>query len=95
MKYLSEITKQAYNSVEELEAAEKKALEAKDARKAEADKVSKSYEAMKKARLDYEKATQEYQDTLAAFCEKYGSYKTTLKPGEIFTIDPFFRFFNF
>lgn len=95
MKYLSEVTKQAYDSIEELEAAEEKALKAKDERKVEADKVSKAYEAMKKARLEYEKATQAYQDALGAFCEKYGSYKTTLKSGEIYCIDPFFRFFNF
>jgi hypothetical protein len=42
MKYFSEVDHKVYDSVEELEAAEKKALEAKDARKAESEKVEKA-----------------------------------------------------
>lgn len=95
MKYFSELDHKVYDSVEELEAAEKKALEAKDARKAEAEKVEKAYGAMKEAKKAYEVATEEYQKALSAFCDKYGSYKTTLRPGELFNLDPFWKFFYF
>ena len=95
MKYFSEETKKVQDSIEELEAAEKKALEVKDARKIEAEKVTKAYNAMKEAKQAYEVATQEYQSALTEFCSKYGAYKTTLRPGELFSIDPFWKFFNF
>jgi phage-related tail protein len=78
MKYFSELDHKVYDSVEELEAAEKKALEAKDARKAEAEKVEKAYGAMKEAKKAYEVATEEYQKALSAFCDKYGSYHRTI-----------------
>ncbi len=95
MKYYSEMVKKVFDSVEELEAAEKKAEEARDARKIEADKVEKAYTAMKEAQKAYEVATQEYNKTLVDFCNKYGSYKTTLRPGDMLKIDPFWSFFNF
>lgn len=95
MKYFSTETKKVYDTVEELEAAEKKALEAKDARKVEAEKVEKAYTAMKEAKKAYEVATHDYQQALSEFCDKYGTYKTTLRPGELFDLDPFFKFFNF
>lgn len=95
MKYFSEIDHKVYDSVEELEAAEKKALEAKDARKAESEKVEKAYNAMRKAKKAYEVATEDYQKALSDFCDKYGSYKTTLRPGQLFDLDPFWKFFNF
>lgn len=95
MKYYSEVTKKVYDSTEELEAAEKTALAAKDERKAASEKVEKAQTAMKEAKKAYEVATQEYQDELSKFCNKYGSYKTTLRAGDLFTIDPFWKFFNF
>jgi hypothetical protein len=50
---------------------------------------------MKEAKKAYEVATHDYQQALSEFCDKYGTYKTTLRPGELFDIDPFFKFFNF
>jgi predicted nucleic acid-binding Zn-ribbon protein len=95
MKYFSETTKKIYDSIEELEAAEKEAAAAKDARKAESEKVEKAYSAMKEAKKAYEVATEDYQKALSDFCDKYGSYKTTLRPGELFDLDPFWKIFNF
>lgn len=95
MKQFSEETKKVYDSVEELEKAEKAALIAKDERKAEAEKVEKAYKAMKEAKQAYEIATHDYQTALTKFCGKYGAYKTTLRPGELFDLDPFWKFFNF
>lgn len=95
MKFYSEVCHKVYDSVEDLEAAEKEALEAKDARKIEAEKVEAAYKAMKEAKHDYEVATQKCQEALSNFCAKYGTYKTTVRPGDMFYIDPFFKFFNF
>ena len=95
MKYFSEVDHKIQESVEALEEAEKKALAAKDARKAESEKVEKAYVAMKEAKKAYEVAIQEYQESLKKFCDKYGAYKTTLKNGEMFDIDPFWKFFMF
>ena len=95
MKYFSEMTKKVYDSVEELEAAEKKAQEAKDERKVASEKVEAAYHVMKEAKQTYEKTVEAYNDELAKFCNKYGSYKTTLRPGELFNLDPFWKFFNF
>lgn len=95
MKYFSTETKKVQDTIEELEAAEKQALAAKDARKAESEKVEKAYATMKETKKAYEVATQEYQEALTTFCDKYGPYKTTLKNGEMFSIDPFWKFFMF
>ena len=50
---------------------------------------------MKEAKQTYEIATHAYQTALSDFCAKYGAYKTTLHPGELFDLDPFWKFFNF
>lgn len=95
MKYFSTETKKVYDTVEELEEAEKAAAAAKDERKEAAEKVETAYKAMKEAKQAYEIATQEYQQELSKFCDKYGAYKTTIRSGDLFTIDPFWKFFNF
>jgi hypothetical protein len=50
---------------------------------------------MREAKKAYEVATEDYQKALSDFCDKYGSYKTTLRPGQLFDLDPFWKFFNF
>ena len=78
MKYLSEKTNKAYESVEELQKAEKdfdSAKEAEDKKKQErADDAKKVEDAHSKAL----EATKAYEDTLEQFIDKYGSYHHTI-----------------
>ena len=95
MKYYSESVRKMYDTIEELEAAEKEAEKAKDERKAAADVVEAAYKEMNDARVAYDKAVQNYNETLSDFCNKYGSYKKTLRAGDVIKLDPFWNFFNF
>ena len=78
MKYLSEKTNKVYESVEELQKAEKNfdsAKEAEDKKKQErADDDKKVADAYSKAL----EATKAYEDTLEQFIDKYGSYHHTI-----------------
>ena len=94
MRYLADDGK-LYDTIKEAEAADNVAAKAKDERKAAAEKVEKAYAAMNEAREAYEKAVDSYNDELLKFCDKYGTYKKTLKPGDAYRLDPFLRFLNF
>lgn len=72
MKYYSEITRKKYDTVEALEADEKKvaettSLRAKDAKEVE-QAIKEAYEAEKRA-----------NDKIGKFIDTYGSFKTTMK----------------
>jgi len=97
MKIMSEKTGKEYKSVEECLAAEKeydKALAEKKAAEEKALAVAKQQkevaiaerkafaEKVEDKRQALIKAQQEYRDELAAFCNKYGAYHVTLKPGD-------------
>jgi len=71
MKYYSEITKQVYDSEAACYAAERKEKAKTDARKKEAEKVET-------ARKKLAEARDEYENTLAEFCKKYGAYHTSI-----------------
>lgn len=75
MKYYSEVTKEMYDNVQALKAAEKAAEEAKNGRAEAAKKVTEalkeSWDAQKKA-----------DKLLDEFLKKYGSFKTTIKDTE-------------
>jgi seryl-tRNA synthetase len=83
MKYLSEKTKVAYDTVDELEKAEKEfdekqtAIELKKTERAEAaKKVDEAYAKAIKAR-------KEADELLTEFCKKYGAYhKTYTEPSD-------------
>ena len=77
MKYYSEITKNMYNSVEDLQKAEKAMEDRTNERKNAAEKVDKAYNNMVKAR-------KEYETELSDFCEKYGTYHKSIKSNEDF-----------
>ena len=70
MKYYSEITKKVYDTVNELKQAEDAVNEKANARKLDAEKVEKAYNAYLDARKEYEK-------TLTDFCNKHGAYHKT------------------
>lgn len=70
MKYYSDVTKKLYESVDELKKAEAELTDRAAARKKDADKVEKAYDAYIEARKEYEKV-------LADFCNKYGAYHKT------------------
>lgn len=72
MKYYSEITKKMYNSVKELEQAEKEISDKNNARKEDAAKVEKAYK-------DWVAARENYSKVLSDFCAKHGPYHQTLK----------------
>lgn len=73
MKYYSDVTKKMYETISDLEAAEKEASEKTNARKEDAAKVEAAFNEMVTARKKYEKALRE-------FCEKHGAYHRTIKP---------------
>jgi len=72
MKYFSEITKELYDSKEDLVAAEVKATKAKSDREVKAKEVEKL---LKEAT----EATKKANKALNDFVKEYGSFKTTLK----------------
>lgn len=95
MKYYSETTKKMYDSIKELEVAEAEALKEKDARKEAAEKVKAAANQVNEAYLAYQTACEEHNKVLREFCEKYGSYKTTVRSGDIKTLDPLQELLNF
>ena len=77
--YKSEITGKLYDSEKELGEAEKEVSEAQkreEAKKAERAAAAKEVENLLKEASD---AHVKAQKALADFCDKYGSFKTTLK----------------
>lgn len=77
MKYFSEVTNKTYDTVEALEKAELTVKNEKNERAAAAAKVN---EKLKVAR----EAQKEANDAIHDFCEKYGTFKTTIKDSDIF-----------
>lgn len=75
MKYYSEITKKMYDSVKELEKAEKETNDKNNARKEDAMKVERAEKAWIEARENYTK-------TLNEFCAKHGPYHKTIDKDE-------------
>lgn len=75
MKYFSEITNKTYDSVKELEAAEKLVNDKTTKRKEAAKVVEDSYQ-------KYIAARKEWRKNLNDFCKEYGAYHTSFKPGE-------------
>ena len=79
MKYFSEITKNVYNTPEELETAEKEVL---DKQKAQEEKSAKRAERAKEVEEAYAKAAdvkEQADKLLNEFLKDYGSFHTTLK----------------
>ena len=76
MKYYSEITRDLYDSKDELVKAEVEATKAKNER---ADKAKEVTELIKAANEAQKKAN----DALKAFIKEYGSFKTTIKDSDV------------
>ena len=100
MKYLSEVTKKVYDTVDELNAEEEKVLTARKERElAEAEKKAKREERAKevetaiKEALDAQKIA---NDKLQAFCADYGAFHTSIKDADAIlgNLDPFHNFFK-
>lgn len=78
MKYLSELTNKSYDTVEELELAEKEHQELLDK---EEEKKAKRAERAKEVKAAFVKACEEQDkanELLKAFVEDYGSYHTSI-----------------
>ena len=76
MKYYSEVTKKVYDTVEDLEKAEKVLTDKAAARKKDAAEVEKAFEAAIAAQKNYEKL-------LTEFCSKHGAYHKTIKADDV------------
>ena len=72
MKYYSEVTKKMYDTVKDLEKAEKEIKDKNDERKTAAAAVEKAYNELVEARERYSKV-------LNDFCSKYGAYHQSIK----------------
>ena len=84
MKYYSEITKKPYDTIEDLETAEKKAEEAKqanlekrNARTKAAKEVEDAINAAQEAQKKADEAKRVAGQKLNAFCREYGAYHTS------------------
>lgn len=83
MKYYSEITKKMYDTVKDLEKAEKEIKDKNDERKTAAAAVERAYdhfvEVRKKASDEVAIARDNYSKALNDFCSKYGAYHQSIK----------------
>ena len=98
MKYFSEITGKVYDTTEALQSAEIAVKEAEEKEKAKKEQAiaerKECAAAVDAARKEMVAAQKKYRDTLEKFCQKYGSYHTTLNVSEIPTLfDHFFSLF--
>ena len=100
MKYLSEVTKKVYDTVDELNAEEEKVLTARKERElAEAEKKAKREERAKEVEESLKFALEAQKDAnekLQAFCKDYGTFHTSLKDADMVlgNYDPFRNFFK-
>jgi len=96
MKYFSEITNKVYDTPEALQTAELAVKEAEEKEKVKKEKAAAERKeraaAVDAARKEMVAAQKKYKDALEDFCNRYGSYHTTLNVSEIPTL--FDRFFN-
>lgn len=83
MKFYSEITKKMYDTMRELDKAEKEAKDKNDERKTAAAAVERAYDELvavrKKASEEVTAAQDNYSKALNDFCSKYGAYHQTIK----------------
>lgn len=100
MKYVSEITKKAYDSEKECLAAEKEFKEKQEAAKAKKEKIAAERTARAKEVEEAYKvavnASNAYREKLNAFIKDYGSYHMTYSNTRDLVNDVFesvFRFF--
>ena len=87
MKYYSELTKQLYDTKEDLTKAEVEMTKSKSERAERAKEVT---EALKVAT----EATKKANDLLKQFINDYGSFKTTFKEEDCDLRDPFWTLFD-
>lgn len=95
MRYFSELTRKMYDTVEDLQVAEAEAMKEKDARKEMADKVQEASKKVSEAYDAYKEACKERDKVLTEFCDKYGSYKTTVRSNDVKMFDPLEELLNF
>lgn len=72
MKYYSEVTRKMYDTIKDLEKAEKEIKDRNDGRKIAAAAVEKAYNELVEARERYSKV-------LNNFCSEYGAYHQSIK----------------
>ena len=87
MKYFSEQLNRLFDSAEELETAEAKAIAEENAKK-EAEQKKAAERKARAAEVDAARtamleATKRYNDVLAKFCKDYGAYHCSVKSDEV------------
>ena len=87
MKYFSEQLNRLFDSAEELETAEAKAIAEENARK-EAEQKKAAERKARAAEVDAARtamleATKRYNDVLTQFCKDYGSYHCSVRSDEV------------
>lgn len=87
MKYFSEQLNRLFDSAEELETAEAKAIAEENARKEAEQKKAAERKAraaeVEEARKAMMEATKHYNDVLAKFCKDYGAYHCSVKSDDV------------
>jgi septal ring factor EnvC (AmiA/AmiB activator) len=79
MKYYSEITNKVYDTEELLNKAEEAEAAKKEAEIAKRNERSQNAKKVEEARKKATEAINAYEKELKDFCEKYGSYHTSIE----------------
>ena len=87
MKYYSDKTKKIYDTVEQLQAAEKKYDEAHAAEIKKAEERKKRAAEVSEARKELANAQKKYNDLLNKFVKDYGSYHETYTDKDVDSIE--------
>lgn len=87
-RYYSDITNKLYDSMSDLEKAEKKITAEREEKKAKEQKKADERKAraqeVDELQKAYVKARKEYTDALEKFCKDYGTYHTSVSTDNLF-----------
>lgn len=96
MKYYSELTKSLYDSEEELKIAEEKINAEKEQKEKDLKELQEFWDAMNKAKEEYEKAEISFYNKKREYVKKYGecylTYSTSIEGNNFDIMDYFFHF---
>ena len=94
MKYYSDKTKKIYDTVEQLQAAEKKYDDAHAAEIKKAEERKRRADEIAAARKDLQNAQKKYNELVNKFIKDYGSYHATYNGEDVSAMDVFYRLFD-
>lgn len=94
MKYYSEKLKKVYDTVEQLQEAEKKYDEAHAVEIKKAEERKRRADEIAAARKDLQNRQKKYNELVNQFIKDYGSYHATYKDEDVSALDLFYRLFD-